>query len=728
VPISDLQSGAAASRPTRKPVSGRDAPIGRELIMQQFLMQFSAALNRRRAYAATHPMVLAAESQWLDATQTALASRSTLSIGVARHELLIDGAPYDARSGVARELAGRLHRRGVGSISIEAGLGMNDLRDALAWMAREAGGADDAPPAGSKVHITRTAYDLLILDDAIRDAQSAIASLWRVLAEVTGIQPDLAAQAAAAVPEEFAGLPLIDEEIPDGTVGFDTDAILRSLRDKLKESAIARRTAVALMELTNHGAGTSDEGRAMIGAQLLSLLERLGSASLNPIIKSLADSATQHRFVSQSIDVLPVAEAVTWLNAAASASEQQISHSMLRLMSKLSTVATDRGDPASESAFRDAARDLVDGWTLADPNPVAHVELLDRIAGFERNTRKLALRKGAPSSASIESSRLVQMALELDTVGEDTIAAVEALIGIGEGRVLMQWLTEAAGTSAALELRRAATSDRAVRQLLLTEPVDRLGARALLEELDITSADTLLDVLSEAGTKGTRLLVRQRLAEFGEAITPRLIARLADGPWYLVRNVLSLLHESEAQRSGEGAAAETIASLLDHAQVQVRIEALRVLTHMDGDRRSAALSRALHDDNERVVVVALQELADAHGDRSPVPDAIVPQLMALVDAGKHSDPVRARAIRTLGATRSDVVRDWLTSLVSRKSMILRRLTLVDPTQSAVSALHVLTRVYADDSAAAPVLAMAQRVSGDTRWQLRDTGSSAERAT
>ena len=102
--------------------------------------------------------------------------------------------------------------------------------------------------------------------------------------------------------------------------------------------------------------------------------------------------------------------------------------------------------------------------------------------------------------------------------------------------------------------------------------------------------------------------------------------------------------------------------------------------------------------------------------------------MALVDSGAHSDPVRARAIRTLAASRSDAVREWLIAQVSRRSMILRRLTLVEPTQSAVSALHVLTRVYGDDPAAARVLAIAQRVSQETRWQLRDTGSSAERAT
>lgn len=727
--ISDLQSDqpsttAAVNRPQR-----RIEPSAGEQTTHHLLMRFAGALTRRRAYAPTHPMVLAAEAALLDAARLALAGRSTISIGVARHELLIDGTPFDARSSVARELASRLHRRGVGGIALEAGLTLEDVRDALGWLAREPGGGDVAPPNGERVHITRTAYDMLILDDAIRDAQTAIVSLWRVLADLTGTLPDVSALTEPeAIPDELAGLPLIQDEVTDLTGGFDTDAIVAALRDRLSESAVARRTAVALMELTNHGAETTSEGRALIGEQLLSLLNRLGSVSLSPIIRSLSDNAAQERFVTQTIDVLPIDEAVSWLDAAAAASEHQISHSLLRLMSKLSTVADDRRDGASESAFRDAAHDLVRGWTLADPNPAVHVELLDRIAGFERANLDTSASQNEPARATIESSRIVQMALELDTVGEDTIAAVEALIACGAGRTLMQWLRDAGDRSAAIELRRIATGDRAVRGLLLNEPVDRLVARALLEELDVTSADTLLDVLSEAGTKGTRLLVRQRLAEFGDAITPHLVARLVDGHWYLIRNVLSLLHDTAVQHSGEGAAADTIAALLDHEQVQVRIEALRVLVGMHGERRVATLSRALSDGNERVVIVALQYLMDTSSDGAGLPDELVTSIMELVNAGAHSDPVRARAVRALTSTRSDAVRDWLTAIVSRRTMILRRIKLVEPTQTAVSALHVLTRAYGDDPAAARVLGAARRVKNEARWQVRDAGSSTERAT
>jgi hypothetical protein len=328
----------------------------------------------------------------------------------------------------------------------------------------------------------------------------------------------------------------------------------------------------------------------------------------------------------------------------------------------------------------------------------------------------------------LQSARLVQMALELDFGGEDTVAAAEALVAAGSGRQLMQWIQKAGDSRTAVWLRQVATSDKAVRQLLLTEPVDRLEARALLDVLDASSVGTLIDVLAESATRGTRLLVRQRLAEFGDAITPQLMARLDNAPWFLVRNILTLLHDAAAQRgSGESAAASTIA-LLEHEQVQVRVEALRLLLISDASNRDTALRYALKDANERVVVVALQALTDACEAGAKLAPHLVTLIMAMVDAGEQSDPVRARAVRTLAYARTDAVRDWLILRVVRRTRILRRLILVEPTQTSVSALQVLTRLYPADPAVTNVLSLAQRDKKDSRWHVREFASTAEHAT
>lgn len=709
-------------------------------MIQQLLMRLAVAINRRRAYAATHPMVVAAEEQLMELVTSALADRSTLAIGVAHHELLIDGTPIDSRNNAARELAVRLHRRGVGAISLEHGVTLDQLRAALAWIAADPDGTTAAAPSQGGVQITRIAYDHLVLDDAIRDAESAVASLWRTLAEVAefGIDGPQNGGEHASVADLSAISAHSDASIArqsryaDATgtdaSGYDTDGILASLRDAMHQTPVARRTAVALLDLTNHAVASVPEARALIGKQLSSMIDRLGNSSFAPVLKSLTPPSVQEQFVNQVVDVLPLTAAVSWLNTAASAKGQELSHQMLRLMTKLSTLAIERGDAGSDTAFREAAHDLVADWTLADPNPAQHAELLDRIANFERAAGARFASELTAASFTVESTRIVQMALEMDFGGEDTVAAAEALIAAGSGRQLMKWIRDAGNTNTAIWLRQVATSDKAVRQLLLTEPVDRLEARALLDVLDTSSVEMLIDVLAESATRGTRLLVRQRLAEFGETITPQLMSRLDNAPWFLIRNILTLLHDAASLRgSGDAAAASTIA-LLDHDQVQVRVEALRLLLISDANNRDAALRCALKDINERVVVVALQALTDASEAGSRLPSHLVTMIMALVDAGEQSDPVRARAVRTLAYARTDAVRDWLLQKIVRRTRILRRLTLLEPTQTSVSALQVLTRLYPSDPAVTQVLALAQREKKDTRWQVREFASTAEHAT
>jgi hypothetical protein len=375
--------------------------------------------------------------------------------------------------------------------------------------------------------------------------------------------------------------------------------------------------------------------------------------------------------------------------------------------------------------FRGAAQDLVNGWLLEDPNPEEHVALLDRIALHER------VKPGDPDAPTmlrsvIESSRLVQMALEIDTIGDDASAAAAALVAAGEGPELLNWLEYAADSAPATarDLLHIATSDLAIRQLLLSEPVDRLQARALLDRLDITSADTLLDVLEAAEARGTRMIVRQRLADFGAGITPNLMARLETAPWYLARNILTVLHDIAEAQGDDGAGMETMARLLDHPQVQVRTEAFRVLL-LNPRSRDMAIRRALNDDNERMVVLALQALTDAPTGPATLPPQVVAELMAMVDTGKQSDTVRSRVVRTLADTSSDAVREWLIGLVVRRSRIWRRVTLSEPTQTATAALQVLQRVYSADPRVAPLLALARKHGFDRRWVPRETGGSQE---
>jgi hypothetical protein len=680
-------------------------------MVQTLLMRFIGALNRRRSYAASHPMVIAAEDQLHEAATALLAVRPVITIGVARTDLLIDGEPYETRSSFARELATRLHRRGVGAVTMQAGVPLLQLRETLAWLATEPDvdvpSSADRPPVLSSISITPVAYDQLALGDVERAAEASSLQLWRTMAQLAG-----ETHATPAGP------------ITDAPVNHD--AIAGALARALDNPDVARRTAVAFMDLAAQASVAPAEGRVRIGEQLNIALSKLGATSFAPVIRSLGERSLQQRFVSQVVDVLPVAAVAGWLQAAAQAEEQQMSHHMLRLMTKMSAFADTSRNPRVETAFRGAAQELVHGWSLEDPNPDDHVALLDRIALHERAKSGKSGVSGATRTTDIESSRLVQMALEVNVVGEDAIAAAEALIARGAGHDLLAWVDAAAGTSAAAALHDIATSEHAIRTLLLTEPVDRLHARALLERLGVETTETLIDVLEAAEARGTRMIVRQRLSEFGVAIVPNLMARLDSAPWYLVRNILTLLHDVTGPQGANAEGLDTLARLLDHPQPQVRTEALRLLL-LDDSKRDAAIRHALHDDNERIIVLALQALTDASQYPDGMPRQIATDLMAQVDAGHHSDNVRSRMVRALAGVMDEDVRDWLIGHVARKSRLLRRLSLVEPTQTAVAALHTLQRSFGGDPVAAPVIVLARKEGNDRRWQARDPGAVVEHA-
>ncbi len=700
--------------------------VPHDAVLQQVLMRLTGTLNRRRAYAATHPMVQASEEQLLESVSAVLLSRPVLALGIAKSDLLIDGVKYESRSSYARELATRLHRRGVGAMTFKTGTTIADLRTLMSWLAFEpaADVSEDADPVPAIAHIgiTRVAYDQLVLGDVDRAAEASGSKLWHALAQLAA---DLVPGYSHA-PALVAGVQQADAATANDSP--DPDAIVASLHRAVGNPEVARRTAIALMDLASQGVDASPEMRARIGEQLESALSRLGDSTFAPIIKGLGERAVRTQFVSQVVDVLPIAAVANWLKIAAAASEQQLSHHMLRLMSKLSTYAEIKHDSSSEGVFRGAAQDLVKGWELADPNPEEHVALLDRIAMHER-VKSLDPLVPERTMGIIESSRLVKMALEIDVIGDDACAAAEALVLNGDGAELMQWTLAAGETATAVRLRQIATSAKAVKQLLLSEPVDRLQARALLERLDVQSVDTLLDVLEGAQARGTRMIVRQRLSEFGPVIIPRLLTRLDGAPWFLVRNILTLLQDSAQSASGPALVAAAIAKLLDHTQVQVRVEALRLLL-LDDQARDGSIRHALRDDNERVVLLALQALHDVPDGHihTTLTDVLVAELMSLVDSGKHSSTVRARIVRALGLVKSEKLRDWLIAMVARKTRILRRMTLSQPTQPAVSAMLVLERVYTTDETAAYVVALSRRPGHDPRWHSRDMTVSTEIVT
>src|SRR3954464_1063666 len=101
--------------------------------LADFLVEFSITLNKHAIYPSKHPLLDVA----IDGVANRLGllfdgDRDSLSIGVARRQLIIEGVATDPQNPVLKELAQRLHKHHVGAIKFIRGINRDELAEALA--------------------------------------------------------------------------------------------------------------------------------------------------------------------------------------------------------------------------------------------------------------------------------------------------------------------------------------------------------------------------------------------------------------------------------------------------------------------------------------------------------------------------------------------------------------------------------------------------------------------
>ncbi len=92
------------------PPSGRPAVATLSRDLSDFLIELSITMNKHAIYPSSHPLLDVA----VDGVSNRLAvlfveERESLSIGVARKQLIIEGVATDPQNPVLKELAQRLH-------------------------------------------------------------------------------------------------------------------------------------------------------------------------------------------------------------------------------------------------------------------------------------------------------------------------------------------------------------------------------------------------------------------------------------------------------------------------------------------------------------------------------------------------------------------------------------------------------------------------------------------
>ncbi len=654
--------------------------------LSDFVIELSIALHKHGMYPQGHPSLSVARAAVARRLDTLLRERGSLALGVARHQLIIEGLATDSRNPLLHALARHLHRHGVGAVKFLDGVRVDEIDAMLHILAtdpdRDGSAMDVAQRSGhfrsEHIWLLPLTYDQLeLVDDpaesaATSSAQHRTSQLWLDLARAA-LQSDENVERTPTDPVVVA------------------DAINAHAREQAYDQVIIGY----LLQISNELSSGDKAESALLRRRVSELVGALEPEQLRRILEQGGDFAQRRRFLLDASRGMALDAALTLVQAAAEGSQQVISAALMRLFSKMALHA-ERGapdvKPEAELALRTQIQQLVSGWTLPDPSSARYGAMLEQMS-VDRPLFAVA----EDSVYHCEDVRLVQMSIEVGAAGPMLREAVVAMAERGELDALVELLDAAPEHNAAVAAIVAclATPDH-LRALLDEAPVDSREVCWMITHLGAEAAEPLLDALASAASRARRRGLLDHLGALGSAIGAAVAARLPEAPWYVQRNMLSLLEAMD--ELPEGFSAMPYAS---HADPRVRRQAVRVLFEQEAERDTGVLI-ALRDRDGQIVRLGLGRALDR------CPEGALEVIRERLAAHTLEEELELLAIRVVASVNDPAAVECLLEYVVKSRGWFRGSRLTKGSPRALVALAGLSSRWASDPRVAPVLQRASR--------------------
>ncbi len=659
--------------------------------LAEFLIEFAVAVQKHAIYPQGHPQLAGAVDKLTRRLDGILNGVEPVTFAVARNQIVIDGVATDPANSLMQELAQRLHRQRIGSIRVLPGVLRDELADFLYASSIEESEKPQIAIAAQTmrwphIHVTTLTYDKLELmgeESGLSDDENKRTSarlIWIALARATLM--------LGADPE--------NEELL-------SPLVLANAINERRDPDYDQSVVGFLMELTESLKGPQTEESIQVTSQLTELIKSLQPAALDRLLEMGGDADKRKHFVMDTSQHVVPDAVLALVQAAAKASNQTISSSLLRLLGKLALQAEKGGSlmrAGASAAMRDQVEQLVDNWDTRRLNPEGYQEALDRMA--QRRVFTLMLQRQHPC----EPKRLVATALETDTLGGPVWLAVNQLISHGGIAMLLDLLDRApANNATAEELWPLVATPDNLRHLLREEHIDPALLERITSRMGLDVVELLLDGLETSETRTMRRKLLDLLARFGNDAGPMIVTRLnnEDIPWYVQRNLLTLL---VLLPRVPDSFSPTI--FLRHSDERVRREALKLMLRMP-EHRQATIIAALSDRDDGIVKTAMAAALD------DCPRAALPLIMRNVERRSVHPEMRALGIRVIGAARDEASLEWLLGYAVKRTKVLRRIRLLPKSTEMLAALSGLAHGWNDEPRVKNVLERAQKSKdGDIR--------------
>ncbi len=669
---------------------GESAALSREL--SDFLIELSIGLHKNAIYPSGHPLREAAADLIARRIDALLKDRTTLSLGVARHQLIIEGVATEDTNPVLRDLALRLHRHHLGAVKFSQGVTPDEIGSVLETVAVDAGrrarplGLEDSDFLQQWPHVRLfplTFEQLQLLEEEksetdaekaeMRGSRSRAAQLWIGLAR--------AALASELDEDQFA-------ESADST---DPMVVAKAIDDHKRDAAYDQVVVGYLLQIAEELKQKGGQEAAALQKRISRLVSTLQPDTLQDLMQMGGDVLQRRKFVLDATQGMAVDAVVDLVQAAADTSGQSISHSLIRMLSKLAVHADDGAPmarPTADSALREQVHKLVTGWNLEDPNPDSYRLALDKMSKMAPNFR-------GDDTFPAEPERLLAMGLEIEILGEPTWRSLDMLLAKPDLAPLLDLLDVANdGWMKEAIWRHVATPDRLEEMFGKPEPNLAVITR-LVAYLKLGAAASLLEALARSDERSASALT-DLLASIGPDVGRLLLERLPTARWQLVRHLLSVIGKLERWPDGFDARA-----FQRHPDAGVRREATRLLIKHPSYREQTITS-ALGDADERVVRLALGAVMQG----CTAAQAAV--LMSRAADEALSADLRALGIRALASNRSVEVLNWLLNRVAGRRILIFRSSLASKSPEMLAALAGLAAHWSSEPSARDVLASASK--------------------
>src|SRR5258706_339140 len=380
-------------------------------------------------------------------------------------------------------------------------------------------------------------HDQAALDDkSARERGLRGAQLWVGLAR--------AALSAEAMASEDGPPPATEPSV-----------IAKAIDERQNNAAYDQVIVGYLLQIADELKHTGGAEAAALRRRTSKLVGALQPGTLRRLIEMGGDNAQRTKFAIDATHGLAVDAVLEIVRAMADASHKTVSDPLVRMLSKLAQHAeqgTPQMRPQADEALRDQVRDLLQGWTLEDPNPDAYGQALQKMAAAAP-----AASQRREGQQAAEPLRIVQTAVETGALGFGAWRAVERLVAEHHVDALVDLLAESPDASRPAvradiaPLWTRVTSPDVVRQLASSEPPDFATLDRVLPRLHVDAFEPLLDVLGESESRTTRRGLLDRLTRAPRELGPVIATRLSgDIPWYVTRNLLLILDGLPALPAG----------------------------------------------------------------------------------------------------------------------------------------------------------------------------------